>query len=183
MIRMMMTLAPYGDGRLGEYPVVAGSIWSTLGADGQPAHAYRLSVVNAAGLGHVVTGSVPKTASGHRNPLHILAVVAADLDLAALGTDYASTLLDLPADDPRRQQQDRRHRIDDLADTAIHAIQALVAAGDEGGEALQRIEAELAEAEASGVGPREAEDLVTDPDVIDMIANGYATGADIVGRR
>ena len=36
-------------------------------------------------------GSIPKTRSGHRNVLHVLRDVLADMDLDALGIDYIET--------------------------------------------------------------------------------------------
>ncbi|PGH59227.1 hypothetical protein CRT60_00920 [Azospirillum palustre] len=160
--------------------MVTGSISSTTGADGLPAHAYRIAVLNAAKPAHVLAGEVAKGASGHRNPLHLLAAVAKDIDLATLGSEYAATRLDLASDDPRRLN-DRRRRIDDVATGAIDAIRTLAAAGGYGAEALRRIEAAMADARAGRLAPPNG--LVTEPDIIDAIADGYATGADVAGRR
>ncbi|MBP2315502.1 hypothetical protein [Azospirillum soli] len=172
MIRLTMTLVPYGEPVAGEHPLLTGSICSTVGAEGQPAHGYRLAVANCAGVGSVVKGEVSKDRSGHRNPLHLLAAVAADLDLEALGIDYATTLADLPVAHPERRQ-DRRRRIDDTASECIDRIRALAAAGEEGVAALRQIEAALASAKAGiAAPPRGAEGPVTDPDVIDAIADG-----------
>ncbi|ALG75711.1 hypothetical protein VY88_33045 [Azospirillum thiophilum] len=171
MILIQMALVPFGDVIAGEHPLVTGAISSAVGNDGQPAHAYRITVLNAAGPGHVVSGTVSKTASGHRNPLHLLAAVAADVDLQVLGSNYAATMLDLPADDPRRLM-DRRLKTNDRADTAIAAIRSLAAAGEDGRAALERIEAALVVARAGAAGQREAEGLLTDPDIIDAIADG-----------
>ncbi|QCO07486.1 hypothetical protein [Azospirillum argentinense] len=163
-----MTLAPYGDDRLGDHLLLTGSIWTTANAAGEPAHGYRLAVVNAAGPGHVVSGSVPKAVSGHRNPLHLLAAVAADVDFQVLGSDYAVTMLDLPADDPRRREDRRRH-IDDVASVAIDAIRSLAAAGGDGAEALRRIEAAVADARAGRLAPSSG--LVSDLDTINSIVD------------
>ena len=47
-----------------------------------------------------VKGSVPKTKSGHRNFLHLLAAIVDDIDLDALGKNYVHVLAEVEANYP-----------------------------------------------------------------------------------
>ena len=172
MIRFQMSLVPYGDYKLGEHPLTTGLIWTTVSNDGQPAHAYRISIINPE-QDHVIFGEIPKRYSGHKNPLHLLAAMVADINLPTLGTNYALSVIDLPINDPRRQK-DHRHRIADLAAECVDRIRLLAELGEDGRRALERIEAELIEAKEGIAGFRHGESgPVTDPDVIDDIVSKH----------
>jgi hypothetical protein len=47
-----------------------------------------------------IRGSVPKDKSGHRNFLHLLAVIMDDIDLDELGTNYVNVLAEITAAHP-----------------------------------------------------------------------------------
>ncbi|WP_144428475.1 hypothetical protein [Azospirillum thiophilum] len=171
MIKLRMALVPYGEYRLGEHPVITGSIWTTIGNDGQSAHAYRIAIVNPE-QDHVIIGEIAKSRSGHRNPLHLLGAIIADIDLPALGTDYAFSQVDMPINEPRLNKKGR-YRIADLTAECIDRIRSLAAVGEDGKVALERIEAALTDAKAGVAGPPHGEQgPVTDPDIINAIVSG-----------
>ncbi len=47
-----------------------------------------------------IKGSVPKSKSGHRNFLHLLAAIMDDIDLDALGENYVNVLAEVEANYP-----------------------------------------------------------------------------------
>lgn len=63
-------------------------------------HVYAIDVKGKDGW-HVIRGNIPKVMpdgsvrSGHRNFLHLLRDILADVDLASLGTDYVHVLEDV----------------------------------------------------------------------------------------
>lgn len=89
MIKLDLTLVPYGSRLHKPEPLLSAELYTVPGKE--PRHGY-LIVDNE---GHVIAdGAVPKTYSGHRNPLHLLRAVLADCDLDALEKDYIKTPYD-----------------------------------------------------------------------------------------
>lgn len=68
-------------------------------------HEYAIDIKTAGGW-HTIRGSIPKRQpdgtrrSGHRNFLHLLSDILADVDLEALGSDYVNVLAEIKADFP-----------------------------------------------------------------------------------
>ncbi len=88
MIRFQMNLHPYGSGR--GVGIIDASIWTT---DCGNYHAYSINDFNMGSLGH---GRIPKTQSGHRNPLHLLRDIINDLEIDSFNQDYVTTDADHP---------------------------------------------------------------------------------------
>lgn len=88
MIRFEMELVPMGTQLYGTDTIMVGSIWSN---DQNTHHCYSLSAGK-----HHVEGRVPKVASGHRNPFHLMLAVMVDAEpqIQALGLNYVTTRFD-----------------------------------------------------------------------------------------
>lgn len=85
-IKIRADLHPYSFQSKG-YALLDIDIWSS--PKGRT-HGYRITYGNTELVGHIA-----KTKSGHRNLLHVLRDVLADIDLDALGENYIKT----PADE------------------------------------------------------------------------------------
>jgi hypothetical protein len=125
MILLDIGLIPHGKRILGSDPVVQGSIFS-FSENGVAYHGYCVNVIRH-GEGDIrLTGRVLKTRSGHRNPLHLLAAILADLSpeaLDALGIDEARSRYD--ASTPNEQRNTMLERIKHERQSALHAVQRL----------------------------------------------------------
>lgn len=64
-----------------------------------PRHEYSVDYKNKDGW-QTVKGTVPKTKSGHRNFLHLLAAIMDDIDLDALGENYVHILAEVRGSHP-----------------------------------------------------------------------------------
>lgn len=90
MISLKMALVPYASRLMAEADLLTIELY-TVPFGKEPKHGYVVLDNN----GHrLADGEVPKTKSGHRNPLHLLKAVLNDLDLDALGTNYITTEYD-----------------------------------------------------------------------------------------
>lgn len=69
-----MTLLPGGSG-IGRSSILTGSIWTT---DDLKYHAYSIQIGDDEDA-KVYTGKIEKKKSGHRNPVHLLYNIAADI--------------------------------------------------------------------------------------------------------
>ena len=89
MIRMNMTLLPYGSQLYAEEDLISATVWTA--AKPPPRHCFTIHDNHGDEL---ASGEVPKTQSGHRNPLHLLRDILATIDLDALAPDYVTTPFD-----------------------------------------------------------------------------------------
>lgn len=89
MITLQMTLVPYGSRLHQEAPLITATLYTIPGKGAR--HGYRILDNQGQTLAE---GDVPKTRSGHQNPLHLLRDVLATIDFDALGTDYVRTPYD-----------------------------------------------------------------------------------------
>lgn len=67
-------------------------------------HEYTMEYKNIDGW-RTIQGSVPRTKSGHRNFLHLLAAIMDDIDLDALGRNYVNVEEDVIALYPEAKGQ------------------------------------------------------------------------------
>lgn len=88
MIRLEMVLIPYGQPLLGAADRITAQFF-TLPRN--TVHGFRILRNDGTMLAE---GEVPKTRSGHRNPLHLLRDVLAMIDFDALGENYVTTRWD-----------------------------------------------------------------------------------------
>ncbi|UTC29846.1 hypothetical protein BAJUN_02160 [Bajunvirus bajun] len=86
-----MNLVPYGRRMFGEQLVMTGTIWTD---ERRPVHHYTLRANDGRVL---MEGEVPKTKSGHRNPLHLLSAIMADFNPDLFGDDYVTCEADIKA--------------------------------------------------------------------------------------
>lgn len=89
MITLDMDLIPWGQRKLGDTPLLRANIFTV--PFGPPRHGYQ--IMNPEGV-VLAEGSIEKTHSGHRNPLHLMRDILNDIDLDALGKDYIKTVWD-----------------------------------------------------------------------------------------
>ena len=87
MIKLEMSLIPYGSRLYPEAELITATIFSYKNK-----HCYVIK--DNVGT-HLFEGNIPKTQSGHRNPLRMLADILEDCDLEILGTNHITTEYDV----------------------------------------------------------------------------------------
>lgn len=90
MITLRMNLLPYGVSLYQEDTLITAEFYTL--PFGHNLHGFCIKD-NAGNI--LADGAVPKTQSGHRNPLHLLRDALATIDFDSLGTDYITTSWDI----------------------------------------------------------------------------------------
>lgn len=93
MVVLEMYLIPRGMRILGEHQLLRMSVAKEHGAKGEAVHRYTVSFPEQP---EAFKGTITKTRSGHRNPLHLLKDIVTAIDLRTLGKDYVTTVFDPP---------------------------------------------------------------------------------------
>jgi hypothetical protein len=92
MITLRMNLLPYGVSLYQEDPLITAEFYTIPGKDSLHGFCIKDNTGDV-----LAEGAVPKTHSGHRNPLHLLRDALATVDFDSLGTDYITTSWDRKA--------------------------------------------------------------------------------------
>lgn len=144
MIRFEMALVPFGRRIYGEHTVLFGQFVSCGQEAGKPAHAYSFFGCQAdGGSTELARGLLPKTRSGHRNPLHLLAAALADIDLGGVPPEHASTIHDVA--DRGALAALRRDAIGEAVEEIKDRLRQLAQEGQEGAAAIAQVRGFLAE--------------------------------------
>lgn len=89
MIRLRMTLLPYGSQLYAEEDLISATIWTM--SKPPPRHCFSIRDNHG---NELASGEVAKNQSGHRNPLHLLRDILATVDIDAWKSNYVTTPFD-----------------------------------------------------------------------------------------
>jgi hypothetical protein len=87
VIRLEMSLVPFGDGRRPEHSVIRAHI-ETVKSETEAFHDFVFYDAKGAFL---CSGRIPRPMSGHRNPLRLLKAIMAEIDVDVFAPDHNRT--------------------------------------------------------------------------------------------